>query len=282
MLKVGIESKAYFNIDNYKSGLKKVKLHGYDCVDYRGFISPASVLYTLNDRELNEYLFDLRSVADNNGITINQMHGLWPHDDSTSESRDDVLIKHKKALCAAGKLGCKYFVIHPAMPYGWGEEPSVEEVYEITAERFLGLLPTAKDNGVVLCIENMPFRSGHSFSSVREVKNFVRKIDDPNMKVCFDTGHCNVTGDNQYESVVLLGNDLAALHVHDDINRQDRHLIPYQGEIDWDGFIKGLQEIRFNGCLSLEAHIADGMPEPAKEQMQIALAQLIKSMASKL
>ena len=45
MLKTGIESTAYFGVDDYEQGLKKAKSHGFDCVDYQDMASPSSVLF---------------------------------------------------------------------------------------------------------------------------------------------------------------------------------------------------------------------------------------------
>ena len=282
MLKTGIISTAYFGYDDYADGLKKAKSHGYDCVDFQGFISPSSPLYAYGETELRNYLDDLKSAADDAGVKLWQMHGLWPHDDATKESRAEVLLRHKKAIEAAGRLGVKYFVLHPAMPYGWGQEPSLDEVYDITAERFYALLPTARENGVVLCIENMPFSKGHSFSCVKDIKDFVRRIDDESLKACFDSGHCFVTGDDHYDAIKLLCSDLAALHLHDDRSGQDRHLIPFQGDIDWNKVIAALREINFSGCISLETAISENTPQPIKERMQISLAEIARYIAREI
>lgn len=279
MLKTGIMSNAYFELYNYVEGLRKLKKHGYECIDFQGFISPNSDLYKKNECEFKEYFFKLKKTALEEDVEIWQAHAMWPHDDSTRESREQVIKRHKKAIIGTGLMGCKYLVVHPAMPFGWGEEPSKQDAYDITIERFLKLLPTAKEEGVILCIENMPFKKGHSFSSISEIKDVLNKVSDSNMKACFDSGHCNVTGDNIYDAIKTLGNDLACLHVHDDLGRQDRHLIPFQGEIDWNGFIKGLKEIRFDGCISLETCIKRTTPEPMKEEMQRAVSGIAKYLA---
>ncbi|MBO4262744.1 MAG: sugar phosphate isomerase/epimerase [Clostridia bacterium] len=280
MLKIGILSEGYFGFDDYKDGLIKIKSHGYDCIDYSGFMSPESPLYRMGGGEFSAYLGKVRKAADEAGVDVWQLHGMWPHDDTTPESCTSVLERHKKALIGAGMLGCKYFVIHPAMPFGWGKEPDKQKAYDTTAERFSALLPVAKDTGITLCIENMPFSAGHSFSSIKEIKDIVRRIDDKNVKACFDTGHCNVTGENQREAIVLLGEDLAALHVHDDKGRCDRHLMPYQGEINWEDFIDGLAAIKFDGCISLETCAEQKTPEPIREKLRALFAETAKYLAA--
>ena len=279
MIKTGIKSDAYFELYDCVAGLKKMKKHGYDCVDFQGMMSPESELYQKDETEFKNYFSYLKDAAQSVGIELWQMHAMWPHDDTTEESREQVIKCHQKAIRAAGIMGCKYLVIHPALPYGWLEELSKENVYDITAERFLKLLPFAKNEGVILCIENMPFRKMHSFSTIEEIKNIVERVNDPYMKVCFDTGHCFYIGEDHYNAVKLLGGKIACLHVHDDIHRQDRHLMPFQGEINWYGFTKALKEIGFNGCLSLETCVNPNTPEPMKEQMQIALSGIAKWLA---
>ncbi|MBQ6921864.1 MAG: sugar phosphate isomerase/epimerase [Clostridia bacterium] len=282
MLKTGIYSSAYFDLTNYEDGLKKMRAHGYQCVDLQWFISPSSPFYTMDKPEFISCFKALKSAADKTGISVWQTHGLMPPDDSTEESRKDVLSRQEKVIIAAGILGCKFVVIHPAIPFGWGEEPSRETAFEITAERFYNLLPTASSEGVTLCVENMPFGKGHSFSEIGDVKRLVTEINAYNLKICFDTGHCNVTGEDHYAAIKTLGKDLACLHVHDDAARQDRHLVPYQGEIDWEKVIKGLKEIGFDGCISLETGDFTKMPEPMREEMRISVAKISRYIADKV
>ena len=275
MVTTGCPSDAYFGAKNYEEGLKKLKSHGFDCIDYRDFFNPDGEVYQMDDKKLK--------AAENIGVKMWQMHAAWPLDDSTAKSRKAGDKVYVKSIKAANVLGCKYLVIHPAVPYGWGKEPSAQEVYDINYQRFYNLLPCAKDNGVTLCLENMPFGTeGHSFSKVKDVKTFVRNVNDPYLGVCFDTGHAFVTGDNCYDAIKTLGEDLMTLHVHDDAGRQDRHLFPFQGSVDWEGFIKGLREIGFDGCISLETAVSGKTPEPMREQMRIALAGICRYFADRI
>ncbi|MBO5927708.1 MAG: sugar phosphate isomerase/epimerase [Clostridia bacterium] len=283
MIKTGIRSEEIFDIEEYILELQRIKGLNYDCVDYRGFISPNSPLYNLQDKEFANYFIKVKSVADNLGLEINQMHGVWPHDDSTAESRKQVEDCHKKAITAAKLLCCKYFVIHPAMPYGWNAQNDQIMAYKITKERILNILPHAKQNGVTICIENMPFADKkHSYSNITEIKNRVNEISDPNFKVCLDTGHCHVTGEDLYYAIKIIGNDLKVLHVHDSKANQDLHLIPYTGVLNWEGFIKGLKEINFNGCLSLETSSFANLSKPIRTQLDLLNYNVAKHLASQI
>jgi sugar phosphate isomerase/epimerase len=175
-------------------------------------------------------------------------------------------------------------VIHTCSPGGWARSGQVDAqvVFEENVKVIEAILPTAKEYAVTICVENLPFR-GFSLAPAKEVKKLVRFIDDSNVKICFDTGHANCLGEKAYDTVKLLGNDLACLHVHDNTGgADDRHYIPYQGTIDWQGFTNALGEIGFAGVMSLETIIKRQTPEPMKEQMQRALAQIARHLASKV
>ena len=64
--------------------------------------------------------------------------------------------------------------------------------------------------------------------------------------------------------------------MHDDKKRQDNHLFPYLGDVDWSAFIKGLREIQFKGVISLETEIPEKMPEPMREVMEKALSDIAR------
>ena len=172
-------------------------------------------------------------------------------------------------------------VIHPFLPFGWGAEIDKDKIWDVNVELFGKLLPIAIDCGVTICAENQPF-TAIEMSTVAGVKELVRAIDSPNLKVCFDTGHANVFHDDIAKDVRLLGDDLACLHVHDNKGNWDQHLIPYQGNIDWDGFLSALTEIGYKGTFSLETYISPKTPEPIREKMRADLALLAQNMAARI
>ena len=285
MLKTGNISDAYFSFDDFEKGMPVMKKHGYDGFDYQGFGSIAnSPLYKMSDGEFERYLTNVRDCAKSNGLEIYQLHGAWPHvDDLTAEGREATIEYFKKNIVGAKILGCPRVIVHPSVPRMYTGEPiDEEEDFAINGHLLESLAPVARENGVTVCLENMPFPRNCCFSFVKQIKKLVSSIHDEYIKVCLDTGHFNVERGDIYEAVCLLGDDLAALHIHDDRYGQDRHLIPFLGELDWQGFVRGLKEISFKGVISLETIIPKKMPEPMREQMQIALADLARWFARQI
>lgn len=282
MIKTGILTDAYFGIDDYEDGLRKIKAHGYDCIDFRGLSSEDAALFKFSENDLEKYLKTVAECAAKNGLEIYQMHGLWPTcGDTTEEGRAESLVYFKKEMDCAVWLGCPRLVIHPRMAYGW-KGGTREQMFEDNVNFLKELLPYAQETGVTLCLENMPFGKEIAFSTAQELKDVITEINDPLVKICLDTGHHNAAGEDLYETIVLFGEDLAALHVHDDRYGQDRHLIPFQGFIDWDKFVQGLKAISFNGCISLETGIQLKTPEPMREQLQVAQAGIARWFAEQI
>ena len=285
MIKTGIESVAYVRYgEDEVAGLAKAKSHGYDCLDYGELAGAGSPLFALSQAEFETYLTWLKTRANENGICFNQTHGLWFMDDKDEVERKSNIAYYKRQIEGCALLGCPNLVIHTCLPGGWngGRQAETQMVFDENVKVIEAILPTAKQFGVTICVENLPFRS-FSLSPAREVKKLVRFIDDNNVKICLDTGHANCVGENAYETVKLLGDDLACLHVHDNAGgADDRHYIPYQGTIDWEGFATALNEIGYTGVMSLETNIKNTTPEPMKEQMQRALAQMARYLASRV
>ena len=59
MLKTGIKSSAYFGFTDIAEGLALIKKHGYDCVDYQGFVSPESELYRFSEKDFYDSFSDV-------------------------------------------------------------------------------------------------------------------------------------------------------------------------------------------------------------------------------
>ncbi len=285
MIKTGIHSCGYLGrlkLDGYEEVLKKIKSHGYDCIDYSELSSPNSPLYAMSETDYEKYLRAFGETAKSVGLEICQMHGLWPtFGDTTDDGKAKTFEYFVKEIYAARFLGCPKLVLHPRMPKGWGGGEK-QEVIDANVQLLQDLLPYARENSVTLCLENMPLKSDRTFSTVEEWKAVLETVNDPLAKACLDTGHLSAMGVDLYDAVVQMGDYIVAMHVHDDRFGQDRHLPPFQGNLNWAGFIKGLKAIHFDGCISLETEISLSTPEPMRERMQIELANVARYIADEI
>ncbi len=248
---IGIATSAYLDRQTWVVDYAAMKADGFDCADVNHYANPQHPVYTMDDTQLRTCFTAERDALRQAGVEPYQFHAVWPTDETTAENRAQktAWIERNVVMCAA--LGCRRLVIHPDMPSGWEDEPDPASAWESNRQLFTRLLPQAAANGVTLCLENMPFKP-HALSRVEAVAAFADEMAHPNMGVCLDTGHAAVFGESAGDAVRRLGRRLKALHIHDNDGDKDLHQPPMTGVIDWEDFRRALQEIGFDGCVSLE------------------------------
>ena len=100
---------------------------------------------------------------------------------------------------------------------------------------------------------------------------------------CFDTGHANLVGIDFEYFLTTLGSRLKVLHIHDNDGISDLHQIPFtftktrenRPSTDWDGFIRGLKNIKFDGVMSFEtAPVLTAFPDRMKQDVLSFIAKI--------
>ena len=283
-MKIGL-SNYYLERYGLENGAEKMAKHGYSAVDYN-FADTESIFYSEKEEKFISMLYKIRNTLKAKGLFVNQIHGpwRWPTNDSTEDDRAELFGKMTKALVIAKHLGAKYMAIHPLMPYGHDCMEKAEEIYNINVKYYSALANVAKNLGITVCLENQPFKN-FPISRSEDVIKLIEAIDHPNVKMCFDTGHAHILGENLGDSIRLIGRDrLKILHVHDS-NGHDDHLNPYEGSIDWGDFAEGLFDIGFDGIFSLETSPINsddkvcGITDEEAEEKECELARIAQLIA---
>ena len=279
-MKISVPIYEYRRIYPLEQLPEKMRAHNLTSVDYADLYNVYSELYALDEEKFKEILTYERDVLKKGGITVEQIHGPWryPPKDDDSDEREKWLEAMKKGIRGAAYLGATRMVVHPLMPYGLDSTSHEEEVLRINAEHFTKLCEYAEDYPVTICLENMPYPL-FAISSVKQVLDFVKKVNKKNLKVCLDTGHANVLGTTPGEAVRLLGSYLEAMHVHDNNGKTDQHLHIGEGLIDWRDFSKALREIGFTGAVSAEPNMRGDYTQEQLTERQAILADNLKKIA---
>ena len=279
-MRIGTEDGSYLRRYGFERGMRRIAELGFKCLDYQRFCDTETPLFQQDDLGFERELKRQRSFIEQQGLTISQTHGpwRWPIRDDTAEDRAERFEKMSRSLLGTAILGCDKMVIHPIMPFGGDEGIHTEEAWEMNVEFFSRLCEVGRQHGVFVCLENMPFRC-QSTSTPEAILKLVKLIGAPNCKVCLDTGHSLVMGVQPAVAVRQIGREnLACLHVHDNNGEGDFHWIPFTGKGDWMAFRTALQEIGYEGVVSLETSIPRGIPDdlaPLQEQSLVQLAQWI-------
>ena len=281
MLRIGNTESAYWDESDIPASMRLMKAHGYDTVDYNGFVNTEKPLFRVGLSDFEKTVKEHADIIREAGLELIQCHGpwRWPPRDFEEADRQERFEKMALSIHGAAIMQCPNFVIHPIMPYGCGKPDDPKRFYDMNLDFYSRLTKIAEEEKVTICLENMPMPE-LTLHTPGQILNFVKTIDSEYLRVCLDTGHCTMCGTTPAEAVRLLGKEyLRVLHIHDNDGVHDYHYTPYYGVIDWQDFKTALKEIGFEGSVSLETAVPKKIPEPAREKMRIGLAEIAKEIA---
>lgn len=280
-LEIGITNTSY-GVYGFEGSFEKIRQHGYECIDYQGLANINTDFFRSDISDFEAELKVHRGLIESHGMRVTQAHGPWPFPDNhgDGEGYELLLSATKRAVYGAHVLGSTRLVLHPLMPFGEGGD-NPEAVYDVN-ERFLSdIADYAQGYGVTICLENLPFTE-YPLSSPRSVCDVVDKVNKPNLKVCLDTGHAVIFNKDVGQVVRCVGSRLEALHIHDNMGKNDEHLIPGDGIINWDEVACALKDIGYKNVISLETSPKFGMfPESRWEERGYNLASIAIDIAEK-
>ena len=78
-----------------------------------------------------------------------------------------------------------------------------------------------------------------------------RDFESSSVGICLDFGHAFLMGDLP-DAIETVAEHLITTHVHDNRRREDDHLVPYQGAIDWSAALMAMQKVGYEGTYLME------------------------------
>lgn len=172
----------------------------------------------------------------------------------------------KRTARAAFTIGTPFITAHPrsSMEQGFNSETAAKH----NKEDFLPILELAEKNGTSLLFENMPvfpdFPDRRYFSSIPdEFAEFIDSFSSSSVGVCWDTGHVHMLlNEDEFDHMKKLGSRIKLIELNNNWVRFDSHMLPSQGNINWDTFAVSVKETDFTGDLVIDARPAK-IPEIA-------------------
>lgn len=225
---------------------------GFDGIDYSMFCMRDDDDF-LNTPSYKEHIKELKRIADGYSVTFEQSHAPFPPmRDGDEEYSTKTMEKVKRALEIAGMLDAKICVVHPCV--------FSENQFERNMEMYHTLEPYAKDYGVKIALENMWGWNDEKkcivpnvCSTAEEFNRYVDAVNPENFTACLDLGHCGLVGENAASMIRDMGSRLGCLHIHDNDNIHDSHVLPYTADMDWNDILHALGEIDYKGNFTYEA-----------------------------
>lgn len=188
-------------------------------------------------------------VAKENRLDFETVHGPFQYANRMWEpgkTGDMYLDYLKTTVDACHRIHVDKFILHTSV---------TNHAPEISQEgllRFRALCDYAKTLGIHICFENI-----EPLPHLKAVMDFVT---DPFHGFCWDIGH-NICYTPHVDMMELYKDRLMCLHIHDNRGvtqpgnidyRDDLHLLPFDGVLDWDWFAEKLNECHYEGPVTLE------------------------------
>ena len=112
--------------------------------------------------------------------------------------------------------------------------------------------------GIGIVLENM--LPHLFFGNMRDMLWIIGAIESPMVGTCLDTGHAFIAGD-LHRIMYKMSGYLQYIHANDNNGKDDLHLCPGKGKIDWHRLLHELNEVGFQGTFILEL-MGDSQKDP--------------------
>jgi sugar phosphate isomerase/epimerase len=219
------------------------------------------------------------------GLTLNSVHapitasaagGQWGERYSNAVAdnarRQAAVREAEAALQIARRIPFNVLVVHLGTPAATSQAgDNVRAAAFRSAEEICRL---AEPLGVRIALEVIPNELSTAASLVALLE---RDLDAPHAGICLDFGHAHLMGDVA-DAVETAAEHLIATHVHDNRRKDDEHLVPYQGSINWDMALMTMQKIGYDRTYLMELANTSA-PAPVLEEARRARQRFERTLA---
>ena len=204
---------------------------------------------------------DIRRAAEAAGVEIVGLHwllvtpaGLYiNHPDRQVWQRTQDYVKALIDFC--GDLGGSVMIHGSPQQRNIQEGWNTDDCFARAVELFAGCSDLMADRGVTYCIEPLTDQETNFVTGVAEALELVEAVGHPNFQTMVDCRAAATEVRSHSEVIVQAGNAMRHVHVNDPNLRG-----PGFGELQFAPILKALQDLRYNGYVSVE--VFDFEPDP--------------------
>jgi sugar phosphate isomerase/epimerase len=251
--KIGFMPNGSYNGKSVEEVCQSLKKIGFEAVEWtQEFASP-------RNKSISE-LKELVKTSQKYGLEISEIvvqQDLIVLDENV---RRDNINYIKECINAYGRIGVGIinlftgpipWVRHPVVV---GRDISQGAAWDMLFKAFDEILPLAEKEGVVLAVENV---WGMLCDDFFTNKHLIDHYRSPYLGVNYDPSHDIIAGNTDTGWIVRnWGSNIRHVHLKDAVGvSQDGKFVfplPGEGNVDWKGFMSGLDEIGYKGPMSIE------------------------------
>ena len=191
-------------------------------IDYRDKAQIAELGHWFRDSELKLHSLHAPMYTDDVWGRSGP-HAVVNITDVTKAKRMANVDEIKRAIEVAEIVPFRYLIQHIGVQGEEYDERKIESAFSSLEE----LKVFAGQRGVEILLENTP----NALSTGERLNHFLSQTH-LNLNYCFDIGHAHIKGDIAGEFEAMKSR-IRSPHLHDNNGRDDSHLYPSQGTIDW-------------------------------------------------
>jgi sugar phosphate isomerase/epimerase len=155
-----------------------------------------------------------------------------------------------RALTLARELGAPCITTEPGGPVEAGQSWSA--ALKLFVEMLKPVVEHAEKEGVLLLIEPEP---GLLVETADQYLELAQHFDSPSIGLNFDVGHFYCVGDEPAPTVHRLAKHVRHFHLEDiAATRVHHHLVPGEGAIDFAATFRAIQQIGYDGWVTIELY----------------------------
>jgi sugar phosphate isomerase/epimerase len=226
-----------------KLGINFEAVRGMSDAEYIKTIADLGFSATFTDMTQTKNVLEIAELCQSHGIAYETIHAPLINVNSIWQdgiNGDEVLkiITDCVNTCSTAKV--PYIIVHLTT----GCLPP--DISTVGCERIKNLIDFANEKQVKIAFENLRALP-HLDWAMNEFKS------NDVVGFCWDLGHENCFT-RKVDFLSLYGDRLICTHIHDNYKRrwQDKHILPFDGRINYKKAAKNLKNTNFNGTLMLE------------------------------
>lgn len=228
-------------VERHDELLEHIKEIGYDSVEVPIFDTSDLGPYERLGKRLRA--LDLRATAVTVMTPETNPIAIEPH-------IRDKAVEHLDRVMECGQaFGCEILCgpVHSAIGVFSGEAPTEDE-FQRGVETLKRAGEKAAARGISIAVEYLNRFENYFLTTAAQTSRFVQAVDHPSIRMMYDSFHAHIEEKSQCEAILSCAKNL--IHVH--VSENDRGT-PGTGQVDWNGFIDGLNEAGYDGFLTIEA-----------------------------
>jgi sugar phosphate isomerase/epimerase len=237
-MRFGISTHLYHDQRLSREHLAQIAAHGFEAVEvfakrsHFDYHDPATIA------QLAEWLKET-------GLALHGVHApTLDNASGNTATRQEAVREANVALNIMRQIPADVFVVHLGTPAAESGENNRTAALRSLEE----ICRFGEPIGIHVAVEVIPNPLSDAASLVSLLE---QDLDAPRTGICFDFGHAFLMGD-VVDAIETVAEHLIATHVHDNKGRNDEHLVPFEGRINWDMALMTMQKVGFDGTYVME------------------------------